>query len=535
MKRQSQMQWFQCLFIASFSLFLASCARPANPNGGPVDEDPPKMLSEGSTPNYQTRFTDREIILEFDEFISLTNASKQIVISPPFVDYLKYTVRGKKLIIEFPENEELRKDATYQINFGEAIKDYTAGNALENFTFVFSTGDIIDSLKVEGFVYDAASWEPSDETLVLLYDNLSDTAFQTEKPFYFAKTDATGKFEIKNIKSDTFQVFALLDANLSLTYDLQTESIAFLDTTIILPDTLLQSLNLYLFDEREIPVGQDLSQKKKEKAVLNFSGAPRGMKMEADDSSSVKLYYELQEDSCLIWYSTERDSFDFFAAWEGVRDTFTIKRINKKKKASNLVCKSCRDAFELFSGDTLTLEFNKPIESCDINKYIQVDSLDQYVGSLQEIDGRFVKLTGKVADTGIYELNLLPDFVTDVFGGTIDSTYVDIEGKSSKVLGNIKIIIENVDTTKYYIYELLDTKDKLIASRHMRADSVLIFDRIPGDQYFLKVTEDLDGNGYWDSGNMSKKLYSEKIRTFQLEVLRQGWDLETSINFENEF
>lgn len=529
------MQWFHYMLIASFSIWLVSCARPANPNGGPVDETPPVMLMEGSTPNYQTQFGDREIILEFDEFISLSNASKQIVISPPFTNYLKYTVRGKRLVIEFPENEELREEATYQINFGESIKDYTAGNAMENFTFVFSTGDVIDSLTVGGFVYDAASGEPATETLVLLYDNLSDTAFQTEKPFYFAKTDDTGKFEIKNIKSDTFQVFALVDGNLSLTYDQQTESIAFLDSTIILPDTTLKSISLLLFDEREVPVAQDLQQKKKQKAVLNFSGAPRGIIIEADDSTNVKLAYELQEDSCLIWYQTERDSFDFYAMWEGAKDTFKIKNIDKKKAASKLVCKNCKSVFSLFPTDTLALEFNKPIESCDIDQYSQVDSLDQYVASLSEIDGRMVKLVGKVLDTGIYEMRLLPGFVTDVFGGTVDSTYVEMEGTTDKVLGNILITIQNVDTSRYYIYDLLDDKDKLISTNHMRGDSILQFNRVQGGQYFLKVTEDLDGNGYWDSGNMAKGLMSERIRTFQLEVLRQGWDLETSINIVNEF
>ena len=535
MNSHRKMQWFHYLCIASFSIMLASCARPANPNGGPVDEDPPLLLSEESTPNYQTRFNEREIILEFDEFISLSNASKQIVISPPFVDYLKYTVRGKKLVIEFPEDEELREEATYQINFGESIKDFTAGNALDNFTFVFSTGDVIDSLTVNGYVFDASSGEPASETLVLLYDNLSDTAFQTEKPFYFAKTDDAGKFEIQNIKSDTFQVFALLDGNLSLTYDQQTESIGFLDSTIMLPDTSLQSINLFLFDEREIPVAQDLQQKKKQKAVLNFSGKPRGMVLEAADPKAVGLEYEMQEDSVLIWYDTDRDSFEFYAMWEGVLDTFKIKNIDKKKKASRLACKNCNTVFNLFPSDTLELEFNKPIRSCDVGNYIQVDSLNQYAASLVDIEGRKVKLAGSVVDTGIYALTLLPNFIEDMFGGTIDSTFVDIKGTSDNILGNIMITIENVDTTRYYIYDLLDDKDKLITSRHMRGDSILAFNKVPGGQYFLKITEDLDGNGYWDSGNMKKGLFSEKIRSFQLEVLRQGWDLETSINIVNEF
>jgi len=406
---------------------------------------------------------------------------------------------------------------------------------LENFTFVFSTGDIIDSLEVQGTVFDASTGLPSEETLVVLYDNLSDTAFQTEKPFYFSKTDKSGNFKISNIKSDTFQVFALLDGNLSLTYDQQTESIGFLDSMIILPDTSLIDLNLLLFDEREVPIAQDVQAKKKQKAVLNFSSAPRGMLIEADDAETVNLKYELQEDSCLIWYDTERDSFDFYAQWEGVQDTFTIKNIERKKKASPFVCRNCKKVFELFPSDTLTLEFNIPVDECNVASYDQVDSLNQYEASLAEIDGRFVKLTGKIIDTGVYELSLLPGFVKNVFGKTIDSTYVDIKGKSDKILGNIKISLENVDTTKYYIYDLLDSKENLMNSRHLRGDSVLVYKRIPGGIYSLKVTEDLDGNGYWDSGNMSKKLNSEKIRTFQLEELRQGWDLETSINIVNEF
>jgi len=102
-------------------MLLYSCARPANPNGGPEDETPPSLLTEESTANYQTRFTEREIVLEFDEYISLSNASKQIVISPPFINFLKYTVRGKKLLIEFPEGEELREEATYQKNLSRII------------------------------------------------------------------------------------------------------------------------------------------------------------------------------------------------------------------------------------------------------------------------------------------------------------------------------------------------------------------------------------------------------------------------------
>ena len=514
-------------------MLLVSCARPANPTGGPEDDTPPQLIEEESTANYQTRFSEREIILEFDEFINLSNASQQIVISPPFTDYLKYTVRGKKLYIEFPENEALREDATYQINFGSAIKDYTAGNELENFTFVFSTGDVIDSLSINGFVFDSATGEASSETLVLLYDNLSDTAFQTEKPFYFAKTDQAGKFQINNIKSDTFQVFALSDQNLSLTYDQANESIGFLDSLIVLPDTSLSLLNLLLFDEREIPSVVNVDQKKKERATINFSGPPRDISLEANEE--VFFDYELQEDSCLVWYQTELDSFELFAEWEGKRDTLQIKKIEKKKQASKFVCRTCRESLEVFPNDTIEIEFNKPIGEVNIDQLSQIDSLDQMVFENADFEGRVMKLIGKIADTGNYELVLLPGSVRDIFGGEIDTSQLIFAGKSRDVLGNISLSIQNINLERQYIYELLNDKDELIKSKVMKGDTLMNFNRIEGGQYFIKIIEDDNENGFWDSGNLEEQKFSEKIRKFQLEVLRQGWDLETSINVENEF
>jgi len=523
------------LILLVYSLAIASCARPANPSGGPVDEIPPGLVAEESTPNFQTRFSEREIILEFDEFISLSNASQQIVISPPFTDYLKYTVRGKKLVVEFPENEELREDATYQINFGSAIKDYTAGNALENFTFVFSTGDVIDSLSLSGYVFDSASAEPVAETLVMLYDNLSDTAFANEKPFYFAKTDEAGKFQINNIKSDTFQVFALSDQNLSLTYDQANESIAFIDSTIILPDTNLSLLTLLLFDEREIPGVLNVEQKKKERAVIKFSGEPRNISLEVDNPSEVNFDYELQGDSCVVWYKTELDSFNIFSNCEMELDTLQIKKIAKKKEASKFACRTCKEMIENFPGDTIEIEFNKPIGGVELTQIRQVDSLDQMTIDDVGFEDRFLKIKAKMVDTGNYELMLLPGSVSDIFGGGIDTSQMIIIGKSADVLGNIVLTIQNVNLEMQYIYELMDDKDNLIVSKTMKGDTIMNFNRVKGGQYFLRMTEDNNENGYWDSGNLKQKIFSEKIRKFQLEVLRQGWDLETSINVENEF
>jgi len=515
-------------------MLLQACARPANPTGGPIDEIPPALITEESTPNFQTNFEEREITLVFDEFVELKNSSKQIVISPPFTNFSKYTVKGKKITVEFPEDEQLREDATYQINFGSAIQDYTAGNTLENFSFVFSTGDIIDSLTLSGYVNDAATAEAVPEVLVMLYDNLSDTAFIKEKPFYFAKTDKEGKFEIRNIKEDTFQLFALLDANLSLTYDQPNESIAFYDTTIYLPDTNLNNVILELFDEREIPSVLKHEQKRKNYGVVRFSDEVREMKIEPLDELTAFRYLH-EKDSCQYWYRTTLDSFMLEMSWEGSIDTLEIKNISKKKSAPKLSCLNSPVTESYFPGDSIILSFNNPLESYTISALSQIDSLDQFNIDSIRMDGKELIVRGRLIDTGIYSLTLLPEFVTDFYGNGIDSTVINFKGKSTSTLGNMKIIIQNKIDEGQYICELIDKGEKLIRSKTISRDSILVFNRVPGGNYTLKMIWDINENGYWDSGVLSTKTKAEKIRIFTLEELRDGWDLETSIDLKNQF
>ena len=58
-------------------------------------------------------------------------------------------------IIEFNEKEVLKDDATYIFNLGDAVSDFREGNKVDNLSFVFSTGDVIDSLGFSGSVVDA--------------------------------------------------------------------------------------------------------------------------------------------------------------------------------------------------------------------------------------------------------------------------------------------------------------------------------------------------------------------------------------------
>lgn len=218
-------------WLLSLLLVFASCAQQGSPSGGPRDLDPPVMI-ESDPPNYSVRFEAKKIQITFNEYIVLDNVNQQLIVSPPMEEQPEVKLKKKTLIIEF--EEELKDSTTYTFNFGVAIKDLHEGNILENFEYVFSTGDLIDSMSVKGTLKYAENLELPDEPVsIMLYSDLRDSVPLTEIPLYIGRSNDSGVFSVNNLRPDIYKVFALKDGNNNFLFDLPTEEIAFLDTTLI--------------------------------------------------------------------------------------------------------------------------------------------------------------------------------------------------------------------------------------------------------------------------------------------------------------
>ena len=207
------------------------CAQQGSPAGGPRDEDPPVVL-ESDPPNYSIHFDAKRIEIKFDEYIVLDNVNQQLIVSPPMEEQPEVKLKKKTLVIEF--EEELKPYTTYTFNFGSAIKDLHEGNKLLNFEYVFSTGDVLDSLSVRGtLIYAKDLTEPEEPFSIMLYNDLRDSVPLTEIPMYVGRSDDSGVFSVNNLRADVYKVFALKDGNNNYLFDLPTEEIAFLDTSLI--------------------------------------------------------------------------------------------------------------------------------------------------------------------------------------------------------------------------------------------------------------------------------------------------------------
>ena len=189
--------------------FLLGCAKVISPSGGPKDDIAPEIASS-SPENYTTNFKANNIELNFNEYININN-TQNIFISPFQKSPPTYKLKGKKLIIEF--NEPIQEESTYSIDFGDNIVDYTEGNPISNFRYVFSTADEIDSLSLKGKVQNAKDAEPTIEAIVGLYDVINDSVVKTNPPRYVARTNKSGVFKFENLKGGSYQIFALKDQN----------------------------------------------------------------------------------------------------------------------------------------------------------------------------------------------------------------------------------------------------------------------------------------------------------------------------------
>ena len=209
---------------------MAACANIVAPQGGPIDTTPPQFI-KSIPPNYSTNFKEDKVRIYFDEYVSLKDATSQIVISPQIENTPEFRLKGKSLLIEF--KDEIQDSTTYNIFFGNSIVNITENKPMVNFQYVFSTGDFVDSLVIKGNVKNSFDLKAEKDVIVMLYKETGDSVPYFKKPYYISKTDEAGNFQLNNLADGKYKLFALKDANSNYLYDLPNEQIAFIDSLVV--------------------------------------------------------------------------------------------------------------------------------------------------------------------------------------------------------------------------------------------------------------------------------------------------------------
>lgn len=535
------------LYIYSLIFLIYGCANQVTPTGGEKDLTPPGV--KNFTPyNYSVFFNAQEIEIEFDEYFQATDIFNQIVISPPMESAPDVKVRGKKLKIIF--NGSLRDSTTYTINFGESIKDITEGNVLENFTYVFSTGSYIDSLTIKGNVSDILTGKPAEKIYVVLYPTTSDTLFTTTKPYYFAKTNSVGEFQIYNIKEGAYNLYAIEDQNFNYYYDLPNERIAFADSVIFIDTTTASvQLNLFSEDKTEQNILAAKSYRYGQSQIV-FSDKTDSVKVQFEGEKNERSFFEKNKagDTMYFWHPDVYLSEHLFRIQFDTIDTILSIDV-KSLSADSIITKnkntfSCNampvthagSASQLYKGWDLSrqidITFSNPIDSVFKDKFLVFEDTTKntvlpeiFIDSLhkQNLTLRYNWLPEKN-----YMIQIQEGATKDIFGLRSDSASYYIQTKKNEDYGTIVLTIYNNQNSKLII-EFLKQDLSVLNEKNVAPNAVtpLTYQYLLPGKYFFRAIKDDNKNGRWDTGNLSEKKQPEQIIYFSTEItVKANWEME---------
>lgn len=236
-----------CCTVYAVSILGSGCAQIGAPTGGPRDTIPPKLLN-ANPPNRTINFKGNRITLSYDEYVQLQKLQDNLLINP--TPKIIPNVDSKLKTVSIKIRDTLQPNTTYRFNFGNAIADYTEGNPIKNFSYIFSTGSYIDSLQFSGNVQVAETGKPDSTLLVFLYKDLDDSAVLKHKPRYITRLDSSGNFTFRNLPGGIYNIYALKDESGQRIYNNTDELFAFSDSTIKVNDST-KSVKLFAYQEEK--------------------------------------------------------------------------------------------------------------------------------------------------------------------------------------------------------------------------------------------------------------------------------------------
>ncbi|HIE16093.1 MAG TPA: hypothetical protein EYP69_04115 [Bacteroidales bacterium] len=559
-------------------LIAVSCATVVPPSGGEIDTTPPvpiKMKPE----NHSKNFNKNKVVIEFDEFVVLDKLTQQMVVSPEMQEKPEVSIRGKKIIITLPDS--LNKNTTYTIFFGNAIVNFKENIPITNFEYVFSTGDEVDSLMIEGHAINAFDHKPMEGSFVMLYKETADSVPYKKKPYYLSKVDASGYFRLNNLSAGRYKLFALQDKNNNYLFDQPTEEIAFLDTLIEpYPDpksynsvskdstdsTAVEPpqhspLVLYYFIEA-VKEQFILSSKllKPNKFEIVFAKPVQSLEMRALNLKKDSIWHfdkmslngdtltswllGLRQDTLIIEVSDDNNVLDTlrFILHKGKKKTteplFNRKRKNEKEKSSPKVVKipkieyssNARGGFPFYADINFT--FKTPIIRWEPSKIKILRQRDTIIDTLN---------TNAYFTDSVYQMKLvIPTQFKEYkrYGIFIpDSTFFDIYGHTQDTISNMFVTTEmreygslalsiNYSEQAPLIVQLLDEKNMVVFQNIIHISQTIDFPYLKAGKYRLKAIEDKNENGKWDTGDYIKKHQPEKVYFVKKPIsVRANWDI----------
>lgn len=580
------------LFVVAAALLLAACASIGRPEGGPRDMTPPVMVSSTPAPG-SVNVSNGRIDIVFDENITLDDPMNKIVVSPPQKKQAQISSNGRRVRITL--RDTLRDSTTYTVDLADAVRDLNEGNILDGLAIDFSTGPSIDTLMISGIVFEGRTLEPAQGMIVGVYSTpVADTALTTLPMDRITKTNALGRFTIRNLKPGSYRVFAINDLNHDFHWD-RSEDIAFLDRDIspstmavevtdtftdaagndslvtrpatrFLPDDILLTWfnenykPLYLVkherpDARRLTLEMSThSDSLPQLTLLNTVRAGARLDREAVLQSSPgldSLTYWLR-DTTLIGSDTLKiaarylhtDTLDNITFTTDTL-TFALRQPKKKKKRDEETDSVPKLEFvNIGISSRQPQDLNMPLLFETSTPTASIDSAGFRIEEL--VDSVWMPVAAKIPSPpdSLQPMRLLTEMTwkpKTKYRVTIDSLAVtDIYGNHNRpfVQEVSTHAIEDYAALFFNIGDLgpdsaiveLLSSDKPVRLEPVR-NGVATFEYVTPGAYYARLFIDRNHNGRWDTGSVADTLQPEDVFYFSKKLnLKKNWDVEQQWN-----
>ena len=522
-------------------LLWAACARVGSPTGGEQDKTPPKVVKT-IPPNESVNFTGNRIRIFFDEFVTLRDIRKQLIISPPLAYFPEITPSGNaSKYINIKILDTLRPNTTYTFNFGKSIQDNNEGNPLSFYTYTFSTGNTIDSLTLKGSIKDALRPKAENFVNVMLYEmgeKYSDSVVYKQRPIYVVNTlDSLTTFELSHLKAGKYMLVGMKDKDNNYLFDPKTDKIGFHPTPITIPTDSSYTLSLF----KEVPQTQASRpfQSGEQRISIGYQGEKDSIQVTPLPPFPANWKWVIEKeptkDTLWLWYHPKvEDSLKLIVKSNRADTTkVNLRKMKPEKWKITPEFKGISPTEEeiVLSSNTPIRAFNKEA----IKLMVAKDSTEVGFEPIFTPNTSQITFKVKVKEGEKYLFKAFNAF-ENFFGQKSDTLQESFSAKKAEDFGSLKLTFRD-NISLPFIIELTD-KDakKVLYEQYVEQTSPTYnFPFVKAGNYRLRVIEDRNRNRKWDTGNFLGRLLPEPVHYFAKEIeLRANWEVEQEISFAEQ-
>lgn len=503
------------IFILLF--VISSCAQVGTITGGGPDASAPKPISEKVVPlNGSTNFHGNHVEIPFDEFFKLKNPAENIVMVPPHAK-INASFKGKTLLLDW--DDTLKSNTTYAIYLNSAIQDLTESND-SIIQYVFSTGDVLDTLSYRIQLKDAWTNKPVAKATVILSDK------NTLELKSFASTDSKGYAQMNYLRAGEYTISAFRDLNSDLEYQ-NNEPVAFaIDKDITLLESRFDSIAYRMFTPILDPkittkqfVGPNTYTIAANRSLLGAS-----FTINQTAISEKELIYHSSDSVQLFWNTDSITKVEITVENEFFNDTISL-RFSENTANAPLQFNSINRTNTYAPSDTVGFMLNDLITSVDtsliqIKNLVDSNVLNKYSYSIQKNKLYFVFDKTELS-------RLAFEFKPEAIGGIrsqLDAEEFIITLNPERKYGAIDLNLSYYHSS-IIVQTIKDGKPIFSTPISSPTDSYKLNELAPG-QYTFIIIEDENNNGKWDVGDYVTRRQPETLNVFSTPTkVRANWEV----------